>query len=287
MMNIDQNTNTQPQQNNTSSSHQAQQQQGNQKVSEGEASKFSDQLKKTDKSKKNKNKNENKDETIDEQSLSSILAEQSKHTKSLLALTNKEGREGMRQLLDDELEQALQDQLKDGNSLYNEEHKGAHNIDHQRLRESMLDASFISIQDNQLRAEMQIKEVQQVKSIKDVEAALQKMADQIQVSAKGAINGAEIKIAIKDNILPATEVRIHRHGGELTITMSTGSSDTHNFLAQHVASLQKQLDERFSSESVQINLDMAGDMNDQGDGGSRNEYVEDETIDINKKNKNV
>ncbi|MDD7805073.1 MAG: type III secretion HpaP family protein [Endozoicomonas sp. (ex Botrylloides leachii)] len=287
-MQIDQNSNTQSQQNNTSITDQAQQRQSSQKVSENEAEKFADQLKKKDQA--NKPKNHKNDE--EEQSLDSIFAEQSKHAKSLLALQSKEANQGtnkdkLNQLLNGELERSLADEInKDGKQGLDDQKNALNSLDHNRFREQM-DSPWSHIQDAQLKADMQMKEIQKSQSIKAIEAALQKMADQIHVSAKDAVNGAEIRITIKDTILPGTEVRINRHGGELTVTMNTSSLDSHNFLAQHAASLQKQLDERFSTEIVQLSLDMAGDMNDQGGDNSRNEYVEDETVDIDRKNKRI
>ncbi len=223
---------------------QAQQNQSSQKVSEDEAARFSKQMEKKDKPKKGDG------EKKGDQDLDSLFAEQSRHAKELL-------------------EQRLKDQ-KDGQG-------GGGNRDH------LMDMAFAQIQETQLKTDVQLKEIQQTRSVKEVEAALQKMADQIQVSAKDAINGAEIRISIKDNILPGTEVRIHRHAGELTVTMNTTSAETHNLLAQHQASLQKHLDDRFSGENVQINFNMADDTNDQNDGRSRNEYASEEDNDDNNK----
>lgn len=138
------------------------------------------------------------------------------------------------------------------------------------------------MQDSQVKADMQMKAVQQGKSIKEVEAALQKMADQIQVSARDAINGAEIRIAVKDAVLSGTEVRIQRHGGELTVTMNTTSAETHNLLAQHEASLQKHLNDRFGQERVQVNLNRMDNGADQQDGRSKNPYSQADDPDDNR-----
>ena len=285
-MQIDQNPKPQSQQN-SSAVNDRSQQQSSQKVSEDEASRFTKELDKKNNPQKSKAKSKEGNEN--EQSLASIFAEQSRHNKHLSALKEKSGsKEEKGQLADAELAHALDNESdKSDEHDYEKESKvNTTTANSSRLQEQ-LDMSFTQIQENQLKAATQIKEVHQAKSIKEVEAALQKMADQIYVSGKEAVNGSEIRISIKDNILPATEVRIHRHGGELTIAMNTTSSDSHNFLAQHQASLQKQLEERFSSENVQLSLDMTGDMNDQNNNGSRNEYVEDERIDIDRKNKRV
>ena len=126
---------------------------------------------------------------------------------------------------------------------------------------------------NQIKPDIQIREVQQVSSVKEVDAALQKLADQIHVSAKDAVNGAEVRITLKDSVLPGTEIRIQRQGGELTVTMNTSSAEAGNFLAQHEANLQKMLSERFSNDKVQVNINMSGGDNQDTDGRSRNQYV--------------
>lgn len=203
-------------------------------VSDKQASDFADRMTKEKKEK------EKKGDTKD-QSLESLLAERSKTGKGAVGERKEKeqgGGEGQSNFGKDQSEQAL-----------------------------------ASASQGQLKADNQIREMQQASSVKEINATLQKMADQIQVSAKDAINGAEIRISLKDNILPGTEIRIQRHGGELTVTLNTTSAEANNFLAQHEASLQKSLAERFSNEKVQVNINMSGGDNQQNDGRSRNQYV--------------
>ncbi|PJE80007.1 hypothetical protein CI610_00988 [invertebrate metagenome] len=81
---------------------------------------------------------------------------------------------------------------------------------------------------------------------------------------------------MKENILPGTEIRINRHGGELTVTLNTTSAEAHNFLAQHRASLEQSLTERFGNDAVKVDINMSGEGGEQNDGRSRNEYVAEE-----------
>lgn len=244
-MQIDQKQSTQPQNNDTSKSDLAGQDQSKKKAAEDQAEEFTKELGKKKAGKKDKL-------LFKGQSLSDLLAERSKHARD-------------KQLDDEKIFKANEDSGRG-------------------LQDHPFDMSFAQIKESQLKGDFQIKEIHQPKSVKEVEAALLKMADKIHVSAKDAVDGSEMRISIKDNILPATEVRIHRHGGELVVTLNTTSAETHNLLAQHQASLQKHLDDRFSNENVQVSFNMAGENNDENEDGSRNQYVEDDSNDDDKKN---
>ena len=116
-----------------------------------------------------------------------------------------------------------------------------------------------------------IKAMQNMQAATDVDAIMKQVAKQIQVSAADAVNGAEVRITLKDNILAGTEIRIQRHGGELTVMMNTTSAESGQLLVQNQAALQKLLAERFNQEQVQVNVNV---MSEEGssDGRSRNEY---------------
>ncbi|MCW7554000.1 type III secretion HpaP family protein [Endozoicomonas gorgoniicola] len=124
-----------------------------------------------------------------------------------------------------------------------------------------------------------IKAIDKVSGPKEINEVINKLVDKIHVSAKDSINGAEVRITMKENILPGTEIRIQRMGGELTVTMNTTSADTHNFLAVNESSLLKSLNERFG-DKVQVNINMSG--GDQpGDGRSREQYEGEQEQDDN------
>ena len=219
--------------------------QQNRNVSDRDANDFADKI-------KEQNKDKKADSKSDDQSLESLMAERRKTAKNAV-----EGR--------------LKDQSRDDG-------RG----EHQQGRETPSDLALSKGAEAQIRADMNIRETQQAASVKEVNAILQKMADQIHVSAKDAVNGAEIRLTLKDNVLPGTEIRIHRHDGVLSVTMNTTSAESGNFLAQHEASLQKTLAEKFANEKVQVNINMSGGDNQDTDGRSRNQYVaEDDDQDNN------
>ncbi|MFK0570679.1 type III secretion HpaP family protein [Endozoicomonas sp.] len=205
------------------------------KVSERQAGDFADRMTKEKREKEKKAGGDKKD-----QSLESLVAERSKSSKGAV-----KGRQ--------------------------EKDQGGENMSH-NMRDGS-EHALINNTQGQIKADAQLREIQQVSSVKEIDAALHKLADQIQVSAKDAINGAEVRISLKDSVLPGTEIRIQRQGGELTVTMNTTSAEAGNFLAQHEANLQKMLAERFSNDKVQVNINMSGGDNQDTDGRSRNQYV--------------
>ena len=221
--------------------------QQNKNVSDKDANDFADKIKEQNKDKKADGKVEDKD-----QSLESLMAERRKNSKNAV-----EGR--------------LKDQSKDD----------GRGEQQQPGKESLTDLALNKGAEAQIKADMHIRETQQTASVKEVNAILQKMADQIRVSAKDAVNGAEIRLTLKDSVLPGTEIRIHRHDGVLSVTMNTASAESGNFLAQHEASLQKTLAEKFANEKVQVNINMSGGDNQDTDGRSRNEYVAEDDQDNN------
>ncbi|KEI71049.1 type III secretion HpaP family protein [Endozoicomonas elysicola] len=222
---------------NTQSTPPTQQQDYNQqsrKVSERQAGDFAERMAKEKREKEKKAGGEK------DQSLESLMAERSKSSKDAI-----KGRQ--------------------------EKDQGGEHMSH-NMRDGSEHAQINNTQ-SQIKADAQLREIQQASSVKEIDAALTKLADQIQVSAKDAINGAEVRISLKDSVLPGTEIRIQRLGGELTVTMNTSSAEAGNFLAQHEANLQKMLAERFSNDKVQVNINMSGGDNQDTDGRSRNQYV--------------
>ena len=225
-----------------------QNQQQSQRVSERQAGEFAKRMTKE----KEKTADEKK-----EQSLESLLAERNKSSKEVVKGRHERGSRG---------EENSDNKFRD-------------------TRESSEHIVLNNAQ-NQIKADAQLREIQQVNSVKEIDAALQKLADQIQVSAKDAINGAEVRITLKDSVLPGTEIRIQRQGGELTVVMNTSSAEAGNFLAQHEASLQKMLAERFSNDRVQVNINMSGSDNQDSDGRSRNQYVAEDNNDQDSSSRN-
>ncbi len=208
----------------------------NQKVSEDQAQDFA---RKVDKKKDGKSKTGGKEE----QSLESLMAERRKNAREL-----------------------LDGKFKD---------KGEKRDSHQSsdsLQQSMLNESAIGSREALQTSEAQLKNIQSVSGPKEVNEALNKLVDKIMVSSKDAVNGAEIRMTLKDNILPGTEIRLQRVAGALQVTMNTTSAESHNILAASEASLQKTLSERLG-DKVQVNINMSGAGGEQNDGRSQEEYV--------------
>ncbi|USE34673.1 type III secretion HpaP family protein [Endozoicomonas sp. SCSIO W0465] len=222
--------------------------QQNSKVSEKQANDFADRMTKESRDKAKKTGGDK------EQSLESLLAEQNKSSKEAIKGRQEKG-----------------SREESGENMFQNARDGSEH-------------AMINNAQNPIKADVQLREIQQANSVKEIDAALQKLADQIQVSAKDAVNGAEVRISLKDNVLPGTEIRIQRHGGELTVTMNTTSAEAGNFLAQHEANLQKMLAERFSNDKVQVNINMSGGDNQNSDGRSRNQYVAEDNDQNSSKN---
>ena len=223
------------------------------KVSDKQANDFADRM---TKEKRDKEKKAGGDK---EQSLESLMAERNKNSKDAIKGHQEKGsREGFRESSHEENDENIFQTARDSS-----------------------EQVMVNNPQNQIKTDAQLREIQQASSVKEIDTALQKLADQIQVSAKDAVNGAEVRISLKDSVLPGTEIRIQRLGGELTVTMNTSSAEAGNFLAQHEANLQKMLAERFSNDKVQVNINMSGGDNQNGDGRSRNQYVAEDDNDQN------
>ncbi|KEQ19781.1 type III secretion HpaP family protein [Endozoicomonas numazuensis] len=228
-------------QQNTNNSQPTQNQ--SQKVSEDQASDFSKKMKKKEDPKSAKG------ESKDDQSLESLMAERRKSAKEALEGKFKDqggGREGQKGQ-----EEGAMKSLLEGN-----------------------EQAIGQVRETQQAAEAQLKSIQAVSGPKEINEVINKLVDKIMVSSKDAIEGAEVRITLKDNILPGTEIRIQRVSGELQVTMNTSSADSHNFLVANEASLMKSLEKL--GEKVQVNINMSGGGGDQNDGRSQQEYVGEE-----------
>ena len=209
----------------------------NQKVSEDQAQDFA---RKVDKKKDGKGKAEDKGE----QSLESLMAER---------------RKSARELLDGKFrDKGEKSDSQQGNDSF---------------QQSMLNESAVgSARETQQASEIQLKGIQSVSGPKEINEAINKLVDKIMVSSKDAVNGAEVRMTLKDNILPGTEIRLQRVAGALQVTMNTTSAESHNILAASEASLQKTLSEKLG-DKVQVNINMSGAGGEQNDGRSQEEYV--------------
>lgn len=101
------------------------------------------------------------------------------------------------------------------------------------------------------------------------ETVAQQIADRILV-ADPASGNREVRITLKDSILPGTEIRIEQQSGKLQIQFFTDSPRSHELLAQHQASLQERLAEKLARHDVVVNVEFDARGQDQPqDGRSR------------------
>ena len=116
----------------------------------------------------------------------------------------------------------------------------------------------------------------------DLNKVIGEIADRILVSS-AADNPAgmqEIRIHLKESVLPKTEVRIYRHAGSLQVEFVTNSKDSQMFIEQRQANIQKVLGDRLTDESVNVSVqDSQQTRGGQGEGRSRQQYINPEQDD--------
>lgn len=99
---------------------------------------------------------------------------------------------------------------------------------------------------------------------------VQQVADRILVSPPGA-GGPEVRIMLKDGVLPGAEIRISQHAGQLQIQLVTDSTRSHEIFAQHQAALQQRLSEKLGDYEVVVNVEFGSESQPDRDGRSRNQ----------------
>ncbi len=110
----------------------------------------------------------------------------------------------------------------------------------------------------------------------DLSKIVGEIADRILVSspADNPAGMQEIRIHLKESVLPNTEVRIYRHAGSLQVEFLTGSKDSQMFIEQRQPDIQKILGERLANETVNVSVqDSQQTRGGQGEGRSRQQYV--------------
>jgi type III secretion system needle length determinant len=113
----------------------------------------------------------------------------------------------------------------------------------------------------------------------DLNALLEKLADKIHttaISSKSNLSSSEVRISLKNDILPNTEIQIQRTKSELIISFNTNAEQSKALLINNENSLQKILSEKFSGDKVQVNINLS---QEQNQGRSRNQYFSEEQLD--------
>ncbi len=98
------------------------------------------------------------------------------------------------------------------------------------------------------------------------------VAERVLVSDPGAGSHQqqEVRITLKDDVLPGTEVRVWREGGQVRVEFVTSSDSSASFLSREQASLQTTLHERLAVTDIAVNVTRAGGAEgESNDGRSR------------------
>ncbi len=102
-----------------------------------------------------------------------------------------------------------------------------------------------------------------------IQTVARQIADRVLVSDPALTGGAqEVRIMIKDSVLPGTEVRITRQGGELRVALTTVSPDSYALLNEHRNALQDRLTSRLTDYQVRVEVSY-NDRNGDQQGRSR------------------
>lgn len=94
------------------------------------------------------------------------------------------------------------------------------------------------------------------------------IADRILVSDPSLDGKQEVRIQLKESVLPGTEVRISKEGGSIRVELTTVNADSYRFLAEQQTGLQDHLKTRLG-ENVQVQVTTAETQGDTQDGRSR------------------
>jgi type III secretion system needle length determinant len=94
------------------------------------------------------------------------------------------------------------------------------------------------------------------------------IADRILVSDASLDGKQEVRIQLKESVLPGTEVRISKEGGAIRVELATVNADSYRFLAEQQTGLQDHLKSRLG-ENVQVQVTTAETRGDTQDGRSR------------------
>jgi type III secretion system needle length determinant len=106
-------------------------------------------------------------------------------------------------------------------------------------------------------------------SAEQLSKAVEAVADRVLVSTPES-GRQEVRIFLRDSVLPGTEVTITRHGGGVQIEFNTSSNTSHMLINQNKDGLENQLRQSLG-EDVKVNLSFQD--REQNEGRSRGEYV--------------
>lgn len=102
--------------------------------------------------------------------------------------------------------------------------------------------------------------------------SLDKVAQQIaaQVQVSDLATGREVRIIIRESVLPDTEVRISQDGGRLQVSFFTDSATSHDLIEQNQQHLEQELKQRLGDREIDVSVDARSDgQGEQQEGRSR------------------
>jgi type III secretion system needle length determinant len=107
-----------------------------------------------------------------------------------------------------------------------------------------------------------------VPSSPSISKVAQEIADRILVSDISRGGGEEVRISLKDSVMPGTEIRIVKEGESIRVEILTTSNESHRLLSDHRGALQEALKERVS-DSVSVEVKFHESEEEHRDGRSR------------------
>ena len=160
-------------------------------------------------------------------------------------------------------------------------------------KENHKDASSTSLGDEILKGMNSLKShasvIGDAKSItysnsKEIASFISSVADRILVATNNANGTAEVRISLKEDILPGTEVKILLENDKLTVEFLTFSLNSKEVLLSNKEILENHLKERLKDKDITVNINFSQrseDFSSNSDGrsrGQRNLYEEMENI---------
>lgn len=114
----------------------------------------------------------------------------------------------------------------------------------------------------------QVAETQQTQSTAEVGRLMDQIAERVLVSATSGAD-QEVRIQLKDTILPGTEIRLTQADGGLQVTMVTESPQAYELLNRHAEALQSRLEQRLDGRPVTVQVSTGAQSGADHQGRSR------------------
>lgn len=117
--------------------------------------------------------------------------------------------------------------------------------------------------------------VQATKATHMISDIADKIVDRILVSDVGSTGKDEVRLMLKNSVLPETEVRITREGGNLEIQLVTKDTDAYRLLNERTDGLQNFLKEKLKNDDINVRLQFEDTHTEGGDSEGRSRQQRD------------